>query len=211
MGTRSAEARDGRKADRPRKGQLTRGRLLEAAFEVIGRKGYAAATMDEIAQAAGVSKGVAYYHFKNKAEIASTVLTEAIDQLVALFEQVRSQGGSAHGILTGMLSVFATMIYEKRALAQFATSEMWLGGGSMSEAVHDQLMRIVDLVCEQIERGQADGSVRTDIDASFQAVSIIGMVAADALYALGAEGAADAGKETFVARVVGYAGRASAA
>ena len=49
-----------------KKSEQTRGRLLEAALRVISRKGYSAATVDEIVKEAGVSKGVAYYHFKSK-------------------------------------------------------------------------------------------------------------------------------------------------
>ena len=52
---------------RTEKACATRKQLLEAALAVIGEKGYSAATVDEIVDAAGVSKGVAYYHFKSKA------------------------------------------------------------------------------------------------------------------------------------------------
>lgn len=45
-------------------------RLLNAAFNVIRAKGYAAATVDDICHAAGVTKGSFFHHFKSKDELA---------------------------------------------------------------------------------------------------------------------------------------------
>jgi AcrR family transcriptional regulator len=43
--------------------------ILAAARKVFGRKGFASATVDEIAEAAGVAKGTVYLYFKSKREI----------------------------------------------------------------------------------------------------------------------------------------------
>jgi AcrR family transcriptional regulator len=56
--------------------QATRERLLEAAFRVIARQGYEGATVDAIAERAGVSKGAFYGHFPSKEFIFATVLRE---------------------------------------------------------------------------------------------------------------------------------------
>jgi TetR/AcrR family transcriptional repressor of nem operon len=45
-------------------------RLLDAALHVIRAKGYAATTVDDICQEAGVSKGSFFHHFKSKDELA---------------------------------------------------------------------------------------------------------------------------------------------
>jgi AcrR family transcriptional regulator len=47
---------------------LTRQRLLAATEEVLAKRGYHAATVDEIAEAAGVSRATFYLHFDNKQE-----------------------------------------------------------------------------------------------------------------------------------------------
>lgn len=54
--------------------QATRGRLLEAAFNVFAAQGYTGATVDAIVQAAGYSKGAFYFHFSSKEEIFLEVL-----------------------------------------------------------------------------------------------------------------------------------------
>ena len=48
----------------------SRTRLLDAALQVIRTKGYTATTVDEICQAAGVTKGSFFHHFKGKEDLA---------------------------------------------------------------------------------------------------------------------------------------------
>src|ERR1700692_4007052 len=45
-------------------------KLLNAALNVIRAKGYAATTVDDICEAAGVTKGAFFHHFKSKEELA---------------------------------------------------------------------------------------------------------------------------------------------
>jgi len=54
--------------------EATREAILAAATTLFGEKGFAAATIDEIAIAAGVAKGAVYHHFPNKEAIFEAVL-----------------------------------------------------------------------------------------------------------------------------------------
>ncbi len=48
----------------------SRTRLLDAALQVIRSKGYTATTIDDICQAAAVTKGSFFHHFKSKEDLA---------------------------------------------------------------------------------------------------------------------------------------------
>jgi TetR/AcrR family transcriptional regulator len=54
-----------------------RDRLLHVAADVFARKGYAATSVNEIVEAAGVTKPVLYYYFENKAGIFQEIFVEA--------------------------------------------------------------------------------------------------------------------------------------
>ena len=66
--TARAEGRDGRAA------------LLQAAMEVFAQRGYRDASVDEIAERAGYSKGAIYFHFSGKDDLFFALLEERIDQ-----------------------------------------------------------------------------------------------------------------------------------
>src|SRR5262249_8545776 len=53
--------------------QQTRERLLKAASEVFLRKGYVATTVEEVAEAAGYSKGAVYANFASKDDLFLSV------------------------------------------------------------------------------------------------------------------------------------------
>jgi AcrR family transcriptional regulator len=70
---------------REREKAAHRREIEQAAVRVFARKGFAAATMEEIAQEADFSKGAVYLHFGSKEELLSTILLdvhqEALDRL----------------------------------------------------------------------------------------------------------------------------------
>ena len=66
--TARAEGRDGRTA------------LLEAAMEVFAQRGYRDASVDEIAERAGYSKGAIYFHFSGKDDLFFALLEERVDR-----------------------------------------------------------------------------------------------------------------------------------
>ncbi len=53
-----------------------RARLLRAAADVFDRKGYAAASVREIVEQAGITKPVLYYHFGSKEGMLAAILDE---------------------------------------------------------------------------------------------------------------------------------------
>jgi AcrR family transcriptional regulator len=71
-------------------GREAREALLTAALQVFAKRGYRQAGVDDIAAAAGYSKGALYWHFSGKDELLSTLLEERVDapmrEMVALLE-----------------------------------------------------------------------------------------------------------------------------
>jgi len=58
-----------RKSKKLEQGDATRLALLRAGRELFGAKGYAETSLDEIVEAAEVTKGALYHHFANKEEL----------------------------------------------------------------------------------------------------------------------------------------------
>ncbi|MET7288042.1 ScbR family autoregulator-binding transcription factor [Streptomyces sp. NPDC005573] len=60
----------------------TRRSILVAAADVFADVGYEAATISEILQRAGVTKGALYFHFASKEQLAQAVLTEQLEPVL---------------------------------------------------------------------------------------------------------------------------------
>lgn len=95
---------------RAEKKAATRASLLAAAAEVFSSRGFQAASVDEVAEAAGFTKGAVYSHFESKEDLFLAMLderfAERIDELRAVLaddhdpsEQAREAG---EGFITYM-------------------------------------------------------------------------------------------------------------
>ena len=71
-----------------------RQRLLSCATQVFTRKGYTATTVREIVTAAGVTKPVLYYYFRNKEGVYLELIRGAFSKFDALLHASRSQRGT---------------------------------------------------------------------------------------------------------------------
>jgi AcrR family transcriptional regulator len=61
----------------------TQARILAAAYRVFARRGYEAATVEEITAECGIAKGALYTHFASKEELFRTILLERVRRRAA--------------------------------------------------------------------------------------------------------------------------------
>ena len=81
--------------------------IARAALELFVTKGFAATKLDDVARAAGVSKGLPYLYFKNKEELFKAVIVEAIGEpLVRADELVDAFEGSTEELLRALTAKF---------------------------------------------------------------------------------------------------------
>jgi AcrR family transcriptional regulator len=73
--------------------RATRRRLLDAAARVFARRGFAAASVEEIAQEAGLSTGAIYWHFEGKDDLFLAMAEEfAVDRVRELESVIGDEG-----------------------------------------------------------------------------------------------------------------------
>jgi AcrR family transcriptional regulator len=80
--------------DRSARRAQTRARLLEAAAQVYSRRGFAGATLEEVASEAGFTKGAVYGHFGSKENLLLALVEEylagQVAEQMALFDRDRA-------------------------------------------------------------------------------------------------------------------------
>ena len=81
--------------------------IARAALELFVTKGFAATKLEDVAKAAGVSKGLPYLYFKNKEELFKAVIVEAIGEpLVRANELVDAFEGTTEELLRELMAKF---------------------------------------------------------------------------------------------------------
>ncbi|NCO68328.1 MAG: TetR/AcrR family transcriptional regulator [Nitrospirae bacterium CG_4_10_14_0_8_um_filter_41_23] len=88
-----------------RSGIESRKRIIDAAMDVFSRKGYAKASIREIAKTAGISVGGVYLYFKNKEELYKSLINEGMRDFGGKIETITKQAESATEALPNFLKL----------------------------------------------------------------------------------------------------------
>ena len=93
------------------KSEATRKRILDAALGVFRERGFEAATMREIASAAGVAVGAAYYYFASKDALVMAFYEQAQQEMAPELDRIlgasRTREQRLRGIVEQKLEYFA--------------------------------------------------------------------------------------------------------
>ncbi len=148
------------KPDNPEREQ----RILDAASELIVRQGYDKITMSDVAEAAGVGRGIVYLHFESKEKLFEALLIREIThygQTWQMYLETDPRAGTIGGIFRGVLYAIhsrplmtAIARRDKRVLGSYLRKPDGLLYSLQSSSVGVDLIKAL----------QEAGTVRQDID-----------------------------------------------
>lgn len=144
----------------------TRRRLLDAAAETFARKGYDAASVEEIAEAAGYSVGAVYSNFSSKEQLFSELRSERaalrLDEVADALRSAQGDPGGPFAKLSRQLVEVADKNIEVAALH----TEFWLHAirnpGAMdvlAESVGQTLQSLTGIAADLLAEHNVDQSV----------------------------------------------------
>lgn len=148
---------------------VTRATLLKTALSVFSAKGYATATLDDVAKAAKVTRGAIYWHFKSKADLYNTLTQELSARGATVVQQAVAEGGTLIEILRRVFVRQCALIEEDKEaravmeLALFKTGldpELQAGRKKQLEAGN----ALVEGIADAMRQGIAQGVLRKDMD-----------------------------------------------
>ncbi|MFZ3171569.1 MAG: TetR/AcrR family transcriptional regulator [Carboxydocellales bacterium] len=83
--------------------------LMKAAYIIFSKKGYEKATVDDIATAAGYTKGAFYWHFLNKEDLFLKIIDYKIDaqqtEFLAYFSLKKDLFTNVHDVFSHMIEL----------------------------------------------------------------------------------------------------------
>ncbi|HET9611492.1 MAG TPA: TetR/AcrR family transcriptional regulator [Acidimicrobiales bacterium] len=150
-------------------GDPTRDRLVAAAAEVFGEKGYDRATVHEIARRAGFTTGVIYGRFSGKAELLlAAIEAQSDDEFEQLFAENRFEGKATDIITT----VGSHLVTEEFDNGQALLLEAFVASRRDPE-VAGMLLRVIDSRTEALTALVDDAKRTGAIDPSLDTLSIV--------------------------------------
>ena len=141
----------------------TRNIVLEAAKRLFTERGYGAATVRDIATAAGMSTGAVFANFTDKADLFNEVIVADYEALAQRMRQAAERHEQVDGALLGVLSAGFEFHLAQLPLLQAAISESWSHGAQaearVREGLHETVAIVEGLLRQAADQGQLDKSM----------------------------------------------------
>jgi AcrR family transcriptional regulator len=129
-----------------------RTRLLEAALDVFSRRGFHAATMEEIAQEAQIAKGTIYLYFPTKDALFSRLLAHGL-ALVETAVQQRNRGlRDPLYRLQNMLDELIRLFLSQATLFRLILRQVFAWGERGEEASRRWRKKMTDRIQRDLQR-----------------------------------------------------------
>ncbi len=156
----------------------TRERLLDAAEQEFRRQGVSRTSLAEIAQAAGVTRGAVYWHFRDKAALFHAMRERATLPLDAMFERAMPQAaadplGTLRTLCVGALTRLATDARTQHVFEiLFHKCELVGELAELAAAQEAERSRCLNEIRGLIARAAGCGELPADTDAALAAQAL---------------------------------------
>jgi TetR/AcrR family transcriptional regulator len=162
---------------RPGRTAATKQKLFDAALKLVGERGAAGVTVDEIAAEAGVAKGTVYYNFHSKDALVDALFRHGLAARLREAEQEPDTGHAMETLVDGMLGFFA----EYPAFGQLLVSELWRTPGQWHGTLSLLRDDIVSIVRGQMQRLYDAGRLPEGVQVGTASAALFGTLLVIAL------------------------------
>lgn len=166
-------------------------KILEAGFRIFAERTIEQVTMTDVADAAGIGVATLYRHFTNKPRLVVAVSTWAWEAYIAENNGRRSASGTAAEEFAFFLDSFLDLYRNRRDLLRF--NQLFNVYVQSEEIPSEQMTPYMVMIRQIIEqfhttyaKGQADGTLRTEVPEQEMITAAIHLMLATATrYAVG--------------------------
>jgi AcrR family transcriptional regulator len=158
---------DDLEAARPQVKQHTRERVLNAALELFYEKGFHLATVDEIAERAGVGKGTLYRYFANKGALFNELIKSRLEELEQSAEAVLDGQDDVLTMISKYVRIYFEFFDHNKRLYRLILQERLDLADQAQELYVKKVMRRVPVLKRKIRAASQQGQLK---DVDFQTV-----------------------------------------
>jgi AcrR family transcriptional regulator len=147
---------------RQTRSEATRRKLVDAAIEVFGEVGYAAAGRNEIVERAGMTKGALYHHFDSMESLAAVIIEEGSGMAFNAFQSMCEPSAPAlEAIIHGTFTAGDVLISDNKARI---AEQLAVALCPVNETAARVCTTWLEAMIAQTKQGIAEGDLREDLD-----------------------------------------------
>ncbi len=153
--------------------------ILRAAEALVKGRRFHEVTMEDVAKAAGVSKGTIYTYFRDKDELFFQLATEGFDELCELVHKCSDDSTPFRERLLTMCRQVSGFFLKRRHLMRVAHDHDGRAGGfhrKMRKRWMERRHRMIEAVAAVLQAGVEAGELREDVPTAGQAMLLLGMM-----------------------------------
>ncbi len=131
--------------------------ILQAAERLFGEKGYRGVSIDEIANEAGVSKGLVFYHFTSKKALVEHIFKDALTAVLTSWDAIAASNESAREKLGAAVQTCFDIFESRPYLLRIAFFEAIFEDDMkdiMAKVSEETVLRMEKLVKDGIAAGE---------------------------------------------------------
>jgi TetR/AcrR family transcriptional regulator len=151
---------------RPEIDSETRRQILRAALKRFAHAGYAATSVQQIVDDAGVSKPALYYYFKGKAGLFQALLNEVHDEHYRLMQAAAGRAERLREKLGEILTALFEDFQKNRERMRISLATMFAASGEVPPGIHylDRCRRNFEFIHSLIKQALAAGELDKRFD-----------------------------------------------
>jgi AcrR family transcriptional regulator len=131
--------------------EVQRGRMLDAAADVIAEEGYLDATVHKILKRAGISRRTFYEIFKDKQDCFLEAYQEAVDQAFGLVREACAEADTPEARVEGGLRALLRFAEREPKLARMCVVEVMAAGDKVRARRSETMDRLAALAADALE------------------------------------------------------------
>ena len=156
----------------------TRQHILQAALKSFARCGYAATSVQQIVDDAGVSKPALYYYFADKAQLFQALVDQAHDERYRLMQAAADRGRTVAEKLEQIVAAIFEFSLRNRELMRLAFATAFAASGEAPGRMKclGKGRRNFEFIRSLIEAGQSSGELDRRFNVDELAMGIYGQL-----------------------------------
>jgi AcrR family transcriptional regulator len=151
-------------------------RILQAAFDIVARRGVDQLTLAEAGEEAGYSRALAAHYFDGREDLLAAVAQHAVDRYRERIVELKVPTPEGRESLLARIAFYMddSRGWPMQLKAFYEVMEAGLRWPSITKVVARINREIIERFSAQIRAAQTRGEIRSDIDAVAEAIAIWG-------------------------------------